>query len=252
METSKMSEWDLIDDYGVLTLNNPPQNYLKEPEFVDLSDLKKWTSNESLRGLIVTGKGRHFCAGGDRENIFEARGEQGTQESVTKGKELFNYIWDMPIPTVAAIKGACLGGGLELALSCHIRVCSDKSVLSFPETGLGIMPGLHGTVKLPGIVGMANAIEILLTGKMINAEEALSLKLVDYVVPAKEVFDFSLDLLKKFTADKPINVIRAVVQCFVNARKLSDDEAIEKGSKMFCDLAADLINKPINENLNKD
>ena len=107
METSKMSEWDLLGDYGVLTLNNPPQNYLKEPEFVDLSDLKQWISNESLRGVIITGKGRHFCAGGDRENIFDARGEQGTQESVTKGKELFNYIWDLPIPTVLELWNKC-------------------------------------------------------------------------------------------------------------------------------------------------
>lgn len=240
METSKMGEWELVDDYGVLTLNNPPQNYLSQPEFVHLSDLKKWTSNESLRGLIITGKGRHFCAGGDRENIFEARGKEATQDSVRRGKELFNYIWDLPIPTVAAIKGACLGGGLELALSCHVRICSEKSVLSFPETGLGIMPGLHGTVKLPGLVGMANAIDMLLTAKTIDAQEALRLKLVDYVVPAKEVFDYSMDFLKKLTGDKPVRVIRAVVQAFVNARKYPEDEAVAKVSDMFCRLALDL------------
>ncbi len=235
-----MAEWELVDDYGVLTLNNPPQNYLAEPEFVDLSDLKRWTSNESLRGLIVTGKGRHFCAGGDRENIFGAQGAEALQDSVRKGKELFNYIWDLPIPVVAAIKGACLGGGLELALSCHVRICSEKSVLSFPETGLGIMPGLHGTVKLPGIVGMAKAIDMLLTAKTIDAEEALRLKLVDYVVPAKEVFDYSLDFLKKLTGDKPVSVIRAVVQAFINARKYSEDEAVAKVSDLFCQLAVDL------------
>jgi enoyl-CoA hydratase/carnithine racemase len=243
METSKMGEWELVDDIGVLTLNNPPQNYLAEPEFVDLSDLKRWTSNEMLRGIIIKGKGRHFCAGGDRENIFGAQGAEALRNSVRKGKELFNYIWDLPIPTVAAIKGACLGGGLEVALSCHIRVCSDKSVLSFPETGLGIMPGLHGTVKLPGIVGMANAIEIILTGKTINPEEALKLKLVDYVVPAKEVFDFSLDLLKRLAGDKPMSVIYAVVKSFINARKLTEDEAIEKGNTMFCELLGGLAGR---------
>jgi enoyl-CoA hydratase len=225
----------------VLTLNNPPQNYLAEPEFVDLSDLKRWTSNEMLRGIIIKGKGRHFCAGGDRENIFGAQGAEALRDSVRKGKELFNYIWDLPIPTVAAIEGACLGGGLELALSCHVRMCSEKSVLSFPETGLGIMPGLHGTVKLPGLVGMATAIDMLLTAKTIDAEEALKLKLVDYVVPAKKAYDFSLEFLKKVTADKSISVIRAVVQSFINARKLPDEEAIKKGSEMFCKLAVDLI-----------
>ena len=97
------------------------------------------------------------------------------------------------------------------------------------------MPGLHGTVKLPRIVGVAKAIDILLTGRTIEAQEALSLKLVDYVVPGKEVFDYSLDYLKKLTGDKPISVIRAVVQSFINARKLSEDKAIEKWNDMYFD-----------------
>ena len=243
MEQSKMTEWEVVDNFGILTLNNPPQNFLTEPEFVCLSDLKRWMGDGSLRGLIVQGKGRHFSAGADKNNILTAPDEEGIRNNLRKGKEMLNYLWDLPIPTIAAVRGVCFGGGLEVALSCHIRICSDKALFSFPETGLGIMPGMHGTVKLPRLVGMANAIDILLTGKTMDAQEALRLKLVDYVVPANEVFDYSLAFLKRLTGDKSINVIHAVVQSFIYARKLSEDEAIEKGSLMFCDLAVGLTQK---------
>jgi len=244
METSKIVEWETVDDFGVITINNPPQNFLTEPEIVRLSDLQRWTSNESLKGLIIQGKGRHFSAGADKNNIMTAPDEEGIKSNLDKGKKVLNYLWDLPVPTVAAIKGVCMGGGLEVALSCHIRVCSEKSLFSFPESGLGIMPGLHGTVKLPGLVGMANAIDMLLTAKTIDAQEALKLKLVDYVVPAKEVFDYSLDLLKKLTGNKPVSVINAVVNSFINARKYSEDEAVEKVSDQFCRLAIDIAKKP--------
>ena len=240
MEQSKITEWEVVDNFGILTINNPPQNFLTEPEIVHLSDLQRWTGNESLRGLIVQGKGRHFSAGADKNNILTAPDEEGIRNNLTKGKKVLDYLWDLPIPTLAAIRGVCFGGGLEVALSCHIRICSDKALFSFPETGLGIMPGLHGTVKLPRIVGMAKAIDILLTGRTIEAQEALILKLVDYVVPAKEVFDYSLDYLKRLTGDKPISVIHAVVQSFINSRKLSEDKAVERLSDMYMTLAVDM------------
>jgi enoyl-CoA hydratase len=244
MEQSKITEWEVVDHFGILTINNPPQNFLTEPEIVHLSDLRRWTSDETLRGLIVQGKGRHFSAGADKNNILTAPDEEGIRNNLTKGKKVLDYLWDLPIPTLAAIRGVCFGGGLEVALSCHIRICSDKALFSFPETGLGIMPGLHGTVKLPRIVGVAKAIDILLTGRTIEAQEALSLKLVDYVVPGKEVFDYSLDYLKRLTGDKPISVIRAVVQSFINSRKLSEDKAVEKLNDMYLTLAVGMAKGP--------
>ena len=132
METSKITEWEVIDNIGVFTINNPPQNFLTEPEIMLLSDLKRWTSDESLRGLIVQGKGRHFSAGADKNNILTAPDEEGIKNNLTKGKEVLDYLRDLTIPSVAAIKGICFGGGLEVALSCHMRVCSDKSLLAFP------------------------------------------------------------------------------------------------------------------------
>ncbi len=240
MEQSVLTEWEVVDNFGILTINNPPQNFLTEPEFVLLSDLKRWTSDESLKGLIIQGKGRHFCAGADKDKIMSVQGEEDIRNNLTKGKEILSCLWDLPFPTVAAIKGVCLGGGLEVALSCHFRIASEKSIFAFPETGLGIIPGLNGTVNLPGVVGMANAIDMLLTCKTLDAEEALDIKLIDYAVPKNEVFESAVNFLKKLTTDRPNNVIKAVVTAFVNARKLPDDKAVEEGINTFCDLAIGL------------
>jgi enoyl-CoA hydratase len=237
MEQSILTQWEVVDDFGVLTINNPPQNFLTKPEFVDLSDLQRWINRKPLKGLIIQGKGRHFCAGADKDEIHNVQTAEDIKSNLSKGKEILDYLLDLPIPTVAAIKGVCFGGGLEVALSCHFRIASEKSIFSFPETGLGIIPGLNGTVNLPGIVGMAKAIELLLTCKTVSAPEALDLKLIDYVVPATEVFNYSLDFLKKLTGDRPINVIHAVVNAFVNSRKLPENKAVEEGIQIFCNLA---------------
>jgi enoyl-CoA hydratase/carnithine racemase len=201
--------------------------------------------------VIVRGKGRHFSAGADKDKI-QSGGEEGIKANLTKGKEVLDYLWDLPLPTIAAIEGCCFGGGLEVALSCHIRVCSEKSLFSFPEAGLGIMPGLHGSVKLPGVVGMAQAIDLLLTARTIDAQEALRLKLVDYVVPAKKTFESSQEMLSKLTGEKPISVIRAVMQSFINARKLTEDEAVEQISHMFRGLVSQLAGEGAGEDTRED
>lgn len=241
MERSKISEWERHGDFGVLTVNNPPQNYLEEPEFVCLSDLKKWTEDNSLKGLIIMGKGRHFCAGVNQKNIFDVLEEEEVRKGLRKGKAILQYLDRLPIPTVAAIKGVCLGGGLELALSCHIRVSSEKSLFSFPETGLGVMPGLNGTVMLPRQTTLCEAIDLVLTGKLIHAEEALKLKIVDYVVPAREVFAFSMNLLKRVTGDRSLNVIHSVMKAFHNARRLSADAAAEEETRMAAKLVFERV-----------
>ncbi|NUM34732.1 MAG: enoyl-CoA hydratase/isomerase family protein [Candidatus Brocadiae bacterium] len=239
METSKMSQWEVRENIGILSFHNPPQNYLK-PEFVELTELKKWTQENSLKGMILTGHGRHFCAGMSTQKIFEFEDAKTVQESFRKGKEIAEYLDKLPIPIVAAINGVCLGAGLELALGCHIRVCSEKAVFSFPETGWGVIPGFNGTILLPKKVGMSNAIELILTGKMLSAQEALELKLVDYVVK-ENVVDFSCNLLKTITADRPIEVIHSVMKSLYNERTMSYEEATEEETKMVAKLVLEGI-----------
>lgn len=236
MEKSRISEWELHDNFGVLTINNPPQNYLEGFKLADLEDLKRWTDNDSLRGIVITGKGRHFCAGFNKEDLYRRKGKEGLLEQLREGNQIVNYLENLPVPVVAAIRGVCFGGGLELALSCDIRVCGEKALLSFPETGIGIIPGLNGTVRLPRQIGLCKALNIVLGGSVVHADEALGLGIVDHVVPTKEVFEFSLNLLEGINYDKPVAIVNSVMKSLHNARDLTFDEATEEETKLFSEL----------------
>jgi enoyl-CoA hydratase/carnithine racemase len=140
-----MTDRTITGDIGLLTLNNPPQNYLTEPEFIPASELKKWIEDNGLKGLVITGSGRHFSGGAQLESVFSmAADEERMEGRMARGKELLRYIEELDIPVAAAISGVCFGGGLEIALACHIRICSENSLFAFPETNQGLMPGLGG------------------------------------------------------------------------------------------------------------
>ena len=191
----------------------------------------------------MTGKGRHFCAGFNKDDLYKAKDKKTLLKNLKRNNEVLYHLMDLPIPVVAAIKGVCFGGGLELALSCDIRVCSEKSLLSFPETGIGIIPGLNGTVKLPKKIGLCHSMDIVLGGRIVHADEALSLGLVDYVVPSKEVFEFSIKLLEKINGDKPLNIVNSVMTSLNNARKLPFERATEEETKLFSKLVIAQLEK---------
>ncbi|MEN8263453.1 MAG: enoyl-CoA hydratase/isomerase family protein [Nitrospirota bacterium] len=241
MEKSKISEWELHGNIGVLTLSNPPQNYLVEPEFVDMSDLKRWTDNDSLKGIIIRGKGRHFCAGFDKEEIFKITDKSVLRDALRRSEKTLYYLEDLPVPVVGAITGVCFGAGLELVLSCDIRVCSEKSLLSFPETEFGLIPGFNGTIRLPKRLGIGYPMELILSAKTIHADEALQNGIVDYLVPSKEVFDFSLNLLEKYTATTPVNVLHAAMKAVNNARKLPKDAASKEETSLVAGLVLEKL-----------
>lgn len=236
MKKSLISEWERHGSFGVLTISNPPQNYIEKFKFVELSDLKRWTEDNTLKGMILTGRGRHFCAGFNKEDLFGATDGKAFLEVLKKNNEIPYYFEELSVPVVAAIKGVCFGAGLELALSCHIRVCSEKALMSFPETGYGIIPGLNGAIRLGKKIGLCHAMEMVLAGKIIHSDEALEMGIVDYIVPSKEVFGFSLNLLEKLTRDRQNDVIHSVMKSLNNSRKLTLDEAAEEETKMFASL----------------
>jgi len=236
MERSIISEWELHGNIGMLTINNPPQNYLEGFKLAHLPDLKRWTEGDTLKGMIIVGKGRHFCAGFNKEDLYKAGDEKVLLEDLRRSNEILYHLEALQIPVVAAMTGVCLGGGLELALSCHIRVCSDKALFSFPETGIGIIPGLNGTVRLPGKIGLCRSLEMVLAGNVIHADEAMALGLVDYVVPSKEVLEFSLRLLDRMTTGRSTNIIRSIMKSINNSSKLSFNAATEEETGLFAGL----------------
>lgn len=165
--------------------------------------------------------------------------ENGKQieDQIEKGKKLLDYIRDLDIPVTAAISGVCFGGGLEIALACHIRICSSNALFAFPESNHGLMPGLGGIDRLDERVNLKDLLKIILGGDMINAEEALLLKIVDTVVQDEDPLNYTLNFLRKITEGRQITVINYVMQALKNSRRLPVDESIREETRMFCDLA---------------
>ncbi|MDN5942905.1 MAG: enoyl-CoA hydratase-related protein [Nitrospira sp.] len=171
-----------------ITLHYPPANVLnlsvlKELELV-LNELEE---DEYVRVVIVTGTGRFFCAGADVHELAHLATVHSGSEFAVRGQSLLSRIERSEKPVLVAINGTCVGGGLELALACHIRVAAAGVMLGLPEIKLGLIPGFGGTQRLPRVVGASKAAEMILTGESLHAEEAFRIGLVSRVVPPHEL-----------------------------------------------------------------
>ncbi|MGG4625981.1 fatty acid oxidation complex subunit alpha FadJ [Serratia odorifera] len=197
------------DHIGVITIDVPDEkvNTLKA-EFVDQVNevLNKAQQYAALEGLvIVSGKPDSFIAGADITMIAACSNAKEAEDLARKGQSTLAKIAAFPVPVVAAIHGACLGGGLELALTCHSRVCSldDKTALGLPEVQLGLLPGSGGTQRLPRLIGASKALDMMLTGKHIRARQALRMGLVDDAVPQAILLDAAIARVKQGWKSKP-------------------------------------------------
>lgn len=163
-------------------------------------------SDDEVRGIIITGEGpKAFAAGADIAEFSEFSVSEAKKMS-ENGHKTFNMIENCHKPVVAAINGFALGGGCELAMACHIRVAATNAKFGQPEINLGVIPGYGGTQRLVRLIGFSKATELLLTGDMINAEEAKSLGIVNHVVTQEELMNTSISILKKITQKSPLVV----------------------------------------------
>ena len=248
MEKERNISWEVDGSLGVLTLNNPPENYLIDPEFISLEQLQAWLTND-IKGLIITGAGRHFSGGADLNNLLDlAKSEEKLFSSLSKGNDLLKFIDDLDIPVVAAISGVCFGGGLEIALACDIRICTERSMFAFPEINHNLIPGLGGVTRLERLTGHKIAMDIFFSGDTINARNAFEFNIVDYVIPKYGFLEFSKNYLGKMVENRPIKIINMLMRSFKNARELEFSEAVKKDVRMFCELAVDEASKIIEGN----
>lgn len=173
---------------ATVTLSHPPANALSQRVLDELDRaLGDLEPDDAVHVVVLAASGRFFCPGADVNELAGLQtARQGTDFS-TRGQALLNRIERFDKPVIAAIAGACLGGGLELAMACHMRVAAAGIRLGLPEIKLGIIPGFGGTQRLPRIIGPSKAAELILTGETVTAEEALALRLINRVVPATEV-----------------------------------------------------------------
>lgn len=171
--------------------------------------------NDEVKGVIFTGEGeKAFAAGADIAEIANLNELVGRRFS-ERGQDIFSMIEESPKPVIAAVNGFALGGGCELAMACHIRIASENAQFGQPEVKLGLIPGYGGTQRLTQLVGKGKAMELMMTGELITAQEALRLRLVNHVTTFADLMPRTLDLMSKITSKAPL-AVGLIVDC-VNA-----------------------------------
>jgi enoyl-CoA hydratase len=215
--------FDVADRIATITVNRPDKlNALNDAVMDELrTAIAEARRRRDVGAVLLTGAGRAFVAGADIAELADQRATEGKARS-ERGQRVFRRFETSPKPTLAAVNGFALGGGCELAMACHMRIASEAAKFGQPEVKLGIVPGYGGSQRLPRIVGKGRALQLLLTGEMIDAAEAYRIGLVNRVVPAAELMPAARALLTTILAQGPL----AVAHCI---------EAVDRGLDMGLD-----------------
>lgn len=200
-------KYEQVGPVAVLTIDRPEAlNALNSQVLSDLNEaIDKVESADDVFAVVLTGAGRSFVAGADIGEMVNFSAADGKKFGV-HGGGVFLRLENLSKPVIAAVNGFALGGGCELAMSCDIRLASEKAKFGQPEVGLGITPGFGGTQRLPRIVGVSKAMELILTAKVIGAAEAKEIGLVSAVYPPEELMDKAMELANAICANAPIAV----------------------------------------------
>jgi enoyl-CoA hydratase len=196
-----------------ITINRPDKlNALSTATIQELHNaLQGASSNNNIRAIVITGSGdKAFIAGADIAEFSNFTAPQGETLSRNGHKILFDFVENFNKPVIAAINGFALGGGLELALCCHIRIASDNAKMGFPELNLGVIPGYGGTQRLAQLVGKGKAMELILTTDMVNAEEAFQLKLINHLTTKENLLTKAYEIATKIISKSPRAIATAI------------------------------------------
>jgi len=224
---------DRRDRVALITINRPEKrNALNiQTRAEGAAILDELRDDDSIRVVIFTGAGeKAFIAGAD---IAEFAGRTGLQQrAIMLERGLFNAIDTFPKPVIAMVNGYCLGGGCELALACDIRIASDTASFGQPEINLGIIPGGGGTQRLPRLIGEGKAMEMILTGEIINAQEAFRCGLVNQVVPADHLEARTMEIANRIAEKSPI-ALRLAKEAVKLASRSNLDEGLRREVDLF-------------------
>ena len=199
------------DRLAMIVIDHPPVNALSHAVLEELSAvIEEIGANPEVRAVVITGAGPVFIAGADIKEMAGLQSREQASEAVAQAHTVFNHLDMLPVPVIAAVNGACLGGGNELALACDFRLAGDRARFGQPEINLGIIPGFGGTQRLTRLVGPARALDIMLSGADISAQEALRMGLVTKVVPDGTVVREARNLAA-LLATKPAAAVQAIL-----------------------------------------
>ena len=222
---------------GILTINRPDSlNAMNREVLIEfINGLKKIQSDKEIRVIIITGSGeKAFIAGADIKLMQKMNREEAFEVAIL-GQELANLIEKSKKPVIAAVNGYALGGGCEIALSCHLRIASDNAIFAQPEVKIGLLPGWGGTQRLPRIVGRGLANEIILTGRNVTAKEALDIGLVNKVVPQEELMNTCFDIANMILKNSP-NAIAESIKLIRLAAGTKLKKGLAEEAKLFSEL----------------
>jgi enoyl-CoA hydratase len=231
--------FDVRDGIAFVTINRPDKlNALNDQVMAELGQAAdRITSDDAIRGVILTGAGpKAFVAGADIADLAKQGPFDGKARAL-RGQGVLRRLETCGKPVVAAVNGFALGGGCELAMACHIRIASDTAKFGQPEVKLGIAPGYGGTQRLPRLVGKGRALQLILTGEMIDAAEAYRIGLVNRVVPAAELAAESEKLVRGILAMGPL-AVRLSLEAVERGLDMSMDEGLLLEANHFGLLAA--------------
>ncbi|NOY79228.1 MAG: enoyl-CoA hydratase [Calditrichaeota bacterium] len=240
MDAGVLFEWiscSLNDGIAVLSLNRPPVNALNR---VMVGEISRWLNRAAeqveareLRVVVLRAEGKHFCAGADlkeRRNIPE----EEVETIVSSIRETFQKLAELPVPVIAAIHGAALGGGLELALAADFRILSEGARVGLPETSLAIIPGAGGTQRLGRLIGYSNALYWIATARVFSAKEAQKWGVANLVVPKNDLLPTAMNLAAEIAKNGPV-AVRAAKKALQKGLEVPLKEALEIERKYYAE-----------------
>ncbi|MGJ7912351.1 enoyl-CoA hydratase [Neobacillus sp. LXY-1] len=226
-------KWSSGDGIATITLQRPPANALSSGLLRELAGvLDEIEPNRDIRVVVVHGEGRFFSAGADIKEFTTVKSSDGFSNLGKFGQDLFDRMEKFPKPIIASIHGASLGGGLELAMACHIRLVSETAKLGLPELQLGLIPGFAGTQRLPKYVGVARAAEMMFTSEPITGVEAVQYGLANHAYPEEEVLEQAYKLARKIAKKSPI-AIKAAIELLNYAKTEEFYEGTKREAQLF-------------------
>lgn len=209
---------------AVITIDRPPVNVLPLQYYRELCQtVISLVEKKEARAVVITGSNKVFISGLDVKDIDALKTPEDNIKMTLEIKDLFRRVEKLPRPVIAAINGTCFGGGLELALSCHMRLASPEASLGLLEITLGTMPSLGGTQRLARLVGQPKGLELMLTGRRVSGDEALSIGLVNAVYPASDLVEKAKDLAYQI-AEKNYQAVEGVMRATTEGLEMGFDE----------------------------
>ncbi len=233
MMANSMLSCNMDGAVATLTINHPPANTLTPALLAEIDNVfDLLAKDDAVKAVVLTGTGRFFIAGADIRVLASIPSSREGEAIALQGQAILNKIEAFEKPIIAAINGACFGGGLELAMCCHLRLAAEHARLGQPEINLGIMPGFGGTQRLPRLIGQSKATELILTGDPISAQEAKALGLLSQVVPPEDLLRQAQGVARKLVSKGQV-ALRASLRAIRKGIELNLRDGLALEARLF-------------------